>query len=197
MKPENDDKRLPYELLSKKYGIEDFWCGWDKRHNLTSNYRDPWLGSTHKFPSLGYGSRQLLSIIAQLAYSAKEDIILIDEPEISLHPQYQVELPALFGNAVREGKQVLLATHSSYFPLSIQSLFTNDGITLSGQTTRGKKEFKIKLSVSDVAIYHVTRNKEGYTEVKKLEIDENGLKEAIPSFAEVEIKLLSKFIKGT
>lgn len=195
MKPENDDKRLPYELLSTQFGIENVWSGWHKKNILTSNYKDPWLKSAHKFPSLGYGSKQLLSIIAQLAYSEKGDIILIDEPEISLHPEYQVKLTALFGNAVKEGKQILLATHSSYFPLSIHLLFSNEGIKLKGQTTRGEKEFKIKLNVEDVAIYHVTRDKEGYTKAEKLEIDENGLKEAIPSFAEVEINLLSRFMK--
>jgi predicted ATPase len=195
MKPENDDKRLPYELLSTEFGIENVWSGWHRKNILTSNYKDPWLKSAHKFPSLGYGSKQLLSIIAQLAYSEKGDIILIDEPEISLHPEYQVKLTALFGNAVKEGKQILLATHSSYFPLSIHLLFSNEGIKLKGQTTRGEREFKIKLNVEDVAIYHVIRDKEGYTKAEKLEIDENGLKEAIPSFAEVEINLLSKFMK--
>jgi len=193
MKPENDEKRLPYELISKEFGIEDIWSGWERENVLTSNYRDPWLKSTHKLSSLGYGSRQLLPIIAQIANSERGSIILIDEPEISLHPAYQIKLPILFGNAVQEGKQILVTTHSSYFPLSIHRLF--DGIELEGQTTRGRKKIKIKLNVKDVAIYHVERNKKGYTTASRLEIDENGLKEAIPSFADVEIKLLSRFIK--
>jgi len=38
------------------------------------------------------------------------------------------------------------------------------------------------------------RNKKGYTEVEKLEIDENGLKEGIPSFINVEREILERFI---
>lgn len=194
MKPENDAKRLPYELICREFGIEDVWSGWSEKDILTSNYRDPKLGSTHKFPCLGHGSRQLLPIIAQIAYSEKGSVILIDEPEISLHPDYQIKLHALFGNAIMEGKQILVTTHSSYFPYSLHLAF--EGFKLKGQTTRGEREFEIKLSVNKVKVYHVERNKEGYTTVSELELDENGLKEAIPSFSEVEIKLLSRFIEG-
>jgi len=68
------------------------------------------------------------------------------------------------------------------------------GFMLQGQTTRGRKRYKIRLSVDDVIVYHVMRNKKGYTEVEKLEIDENGLKEGIPSFINVEREILERFI---
>lgn len=194
MKPENDDKRWPYELICKEFGVERVWAGLESDSILTSNYRDPWLKSAHKLPSLGHGSRQLVPVIAQLAFSEKGSIILIDEPEISLHPAYQVKLPTLFGNGVMEGKQILITTHSSYFPLSLHRLF--DGtLKIAGQTTIGEKERLIKLNVEDVKVYHVSRSQKGYTNVHKLELDEDGLKEGIPSFIEVELELLSKFIK--
>lgn len=193
MKAENDEKRLPYELLSKEFGIENIWSGWERENILTSGYKDPWLKSGLKFPSLGHGSKQLLPVIAQLAYSKKGSIVLVDEPEISLHPAYQAKLPILFGNAVNEGKQILVTSHSSYFPLSIQQIF--EGIKLKGQTTRGGSEIKFKLDVKDVMIYQIVRGKNGSTEVKLLELDKNGLIEAIPSFADVERELLERFMK--
>jgi predicted ATP-dependent endonuclease of OLD family len=193
MKPENDEKRLPYEILCEKFGIKYVWAGWDHGNYLTSNYVDPYLGSAHKFPSLGYGSRQLLSIIAQLAYSDPGSIILIEEPEISLHPSYQRLLPVLFGRAVNEGKQILVTTHSSYFVLSLDIVL--EGYKIEGQTTRGYMSYEVKLSPSDIAVYHVTRDeKEGYTKVEKLELDERGLKEGISSFINVEREILEKFI---
>ena len=194
MRPENDEKRLPYELICKEFGIENIWSGWDRENILTSNYRDPYLGSPHKLPSLGHGSRQLLPIIVQIAYSDAGSIILIDEPEISLHPEYQTKLHMLFGRAVIEGKQVLVTTHSSYFPYSLHLPF--EGIKLRGQTTRGEREFEIRLNVNDVKVYHVERDERGYTAVSELELDESGLKEAIPSFSKVEVELLSKFMRG-
>jgi len=193
MKPENDEKRLPYEILCEKFGIKHAWAGWERGNVLTSNYVDPYLGSSHKFPSLGYGSRQLLPIIAQLAYSEPGSLILVEEPEISLHPSYQRLLPVLFGKAVNEGKQIIVTTHSSYFVLSLDLVL--EGYRLEGQTTRGLKSYDIKLSPSDIAVYHVTRDeKEGYTKVERLELDERGLKEGIPSFIEEERKILERFI---
>lgn len=192
MKPEFDAKRLPYELFCERFGIGHAWAGWDRINALTSNYEDPLLKSSHKFPSLGQGSKQLLPVITQLAYSDSGSIILVEEPEMSLHPAYQRLLPALFGRAVKEGKQILLTTHSSYFPLSLDLALK--GYSLSGQTTRGRKRYKIQLSTDDVLVYHVTRDRRGYTNLEKLEIEENGLKEGIPSFIDVEREILGRFM---
>jgi predicted ATPase len=193
MKTENNEKRLPYEILCEKFGIKNVWAGWDRGNHLTSNYADPYLGSVHKFPSLGYGSRQLLPIITQLSYSNPGDVILIEEPEISLHPSYQRLLPVLFGRAVNEGKQILVTTHSSYFVLSLDLVL--EGYKLEGQTSRGLKSYEVKLLPSDIAVYHVIRDeKEGYTKAERLELDERGLKEGIPSFINVEREILEKFI---
>jgi hypothetical protein len=193
MKSEHDEKRLPYEILCEKFGIKNVWAGWESHNYLTSNYIDPFLNSTHKLPSLGHGSRQLLTVIAQLAYSEPGSIILIEEPEISLHPEYQRLLPILFGRAVNEGKQILVTTHSSYFPLSLDIVL--EGYKLEGQTTRGWRSYNVKLSASDVIVYEVTRDeKDGCTKVEKLELDEVGLKEGIPSLIKVEKEILGKFI---
>jgi predicted ATP-dependent endonuclease of OLD family len=193
MKPEHDEMRLPYEILCEKFGIKNVWAGWESHNYLTSNYIDPLLNSTHKLPSLGHGSRQLLTVIAQLAYSEPGSIILIEEPEISLHPEYQRLLPILFGRAVNEGKQILVTTHSSYFPLSLDIVL--EGYKLEGQTTRGWRSYNVKLSTSDVIVYEVTRDeRDECTKVKKLELDEVGLKEGIPSFIKVEKEILGKFI---
>jgi len=192
MKPEYDNKRLPYEIFSEKFGIKHAWSGWEKTSVLTSNYIDPFLGSSHKFPSLGYGSRQLLPVIAQLGYCNQESIILVEEPEMSLHPAYQRLLPALFGRAVKESKQVIVTTHSSYFPLSLNIVL--GGFQLQGRTTRGRRRYRIKLSVDDVAVYHVYRNKKGYTSLERLTVDEDGLKEGIPSFVDVEKEILERYM---
>jgi len=194
MEPEYEDKRLPYELFCEKFGIKSVWAGWKEHDILTSGYKDPFLESSHRFPSLGYGSKQLLPVIAQLAYSDTDSIILVEEPEMSLHPGYQRLLAALFGRAVNEGKQILVTTHSSYFPLSLDLVLKEKGFPVAGQTTRGRKKYKIKLSVNDVAVYHVKRGRKGYTNIEKLEVDENGLKEGIPSFIKVEKEILERFI---
>jgi len=196
MKPEYEEKRLPYQILCEKFGIKNVWVGWDRHSYLTSRYVDPLLGSVHKLPSLGHGSRQLLPVIAQLAYSEPGSVILVEEPEISLHPSYQRLLPVLFGMAVNEGKQVLVTTHSSYFPLSLDLVLRGEGFLLEGRTAEGLRSYRVKLSTKDVIVYHVTRDEEGSTKVERLELDEEGLKEGIPSFVEVEKEILGRFISG-
>jgi wobble nucleotide-excising tRNase len=101
----------------------------------------------------------------------------------------------LFGRAVNEGKQVLVTTHSSYFPLSLDIVLKGEGFLLKGQTTRGERVYQVKLSAKDVIVYHVTRDeKEGVTKVERLELDEEGLKEGIPSFIEEERKILGRIL---
>jgi ABC-type cobalamin/Fe3+-siderophores transport system ATPase subunit len=195
MSPENGERWSPYEILCERFGIRRAWAGWERRNVLTSRYRDPYLNVSFKLPSLGYGSRQLLPIMVQLAYSEPGSVILVEEPEISLHPSHQRLLPVLFGRAVNEGKQVLVTTHSSYFPLSLDLVL--EGYRLEGQTTEGWRSYEVKLSASDVAVYHVTRDeREGCTKVERLELDEAGLKEGVPSFVEVERAILEKYISG-
>lgn len=57
----------------------------------------------------GFGSRQALVLLVQLLSSVSNDMILIEEPEISLHPAAQVYLPQLF-----EQKTIILTTHSEF-----------------------------------------------------------------------------------
>jgi ABC-type transport system involved in cytochrome c biogenesis ATPase subunit len=192
MKPENREKWLPYEILLERFGVKSAWSGWKERSVLYSNYVDPLLGSSHKIPSLGFGSKQLIPVVAQLAYSSPGSVILVEEPETSLHPAYQILLPILFANAVLEGKQVIVTTHSSYFPLSLYQVL--EGVQLGRQTKKKKKSFHIQLKVDDVAVYHVDRDRNGLTRARILELDKEGLKEGIPSFIEVERKILGRYI---
>ncbi len=55
----------------------------------------------------GHGSRQVLAMITQLFLSKPGSIIMIEEPELSLHPDVQLLLPEVFADAVREGRQIL------------------------------------------------------------------------------------------
>ncbi|MEW6027591.1 MAG: AAA family ATPase, partial [Planctomycetota bacterium] len=63
----------------------------------------------------GYGYYQILNLIYNIVNS-KANIIIIDEPEISLHPQAQMRLfEAIKTIAKSENKQFFIATHSPYF----------------------------------------------------------------------------------
>ncbi len=174
------------------FGMNNVWAGWEYPNMLTSGYRDPLIDTSFELPSLGSGPKQLLPIISQLAFAGRGSVVLIEEPEISLHPSYQRLLPALFGQAVLEGKQIIVTSHSSYFPLSLGSILR--GFDLKGLTTGGRKKYKIKLSPKDIAVYHVDRAEDGLSKADRLAVDDNGLKEGIPSFIDVEREILERFI---
>jgi len=80
-------------------------------------YRWPGPGgvdSDHSSEGLGDGLTSLLSIVDALYDSNPSTMIVIDEPELSLHPEYQRRLAALLVDLSRD-RQIVCATHSPYF----------------------------------------------------------------------------------
>ena len=161
-----------------KFGINELHAGWRGANELISEYLDPSFGVVLNLSSASQGSRQILSIIAQVFWSEPGDIIMIEEPEISLHPKSQVLLTELFAEAIAEGKQIIITTHSEFLPLALRRPIKN-GL----------------LALDDIALYHV-RKDEGGTAAEKLDLTEDGyVKGWIPSFAEIEEDLLGEWIE--
>ncbi len=60
-------------------------------------------------------TKQLTSLLLYLRYRAKEnDLLIIDEPEMNLHPKSQAKLLEIFCILVNLGVKVLITTHSPY-----------------------------------------------------------------------------------
>lgn len=68
----------------------------------------------HNSDGLGEGIVSLFFIINALYDSKPDDVIVIDEPELSLHPMYQRRLALLLAEYA-EDRQIVYATHSPYF----------------------------------------------------------------------------------
>jgi predicted ATPase len=73
-----------------------------------------------------YGSKQILSVITQLFWSDPDSIVMIEEPEISRHPNAQILLAELFAEAVHEGKQIIITAHSEFLPLTLAFQYKKD-----------------------------------------------------------------------
>lgn len=54
--------------------------------------------------------------------SGKNDLLIIDEPELDLHPSNQRKFARLIARIVNAGTRVLVSTHSDYFAREINSL---------------------------------------------------------------------------
>lgn len=79
----------------------------------------------HSSEGIGDGIWSVFTIIDTLYDSEDEAIIVIDEPELSLHPLYQKRIRELLLE-MSKTKQIIIATHSPYF-ISWKSL-QNGGI---------------------------------------------------------------------
>lgn len=71
-------------------------------------------GQYHSSEGMGEGLVSLLIIIDALYDSSSDDIIVIDEPELSLHPSLQRRLFTLLCKYAAD-RQIVIATHSPYF----------------------------------------------------------------------------------
>jgi energy-coupling factor transporter ATP-binding protein EcfA2 len=70
--------------------------------------------SFHSSDGLGDGIISLLFIVDALYDSQPGDVIVVDEPELSLHPQLQRKLSEVFAEYSAD-RQIIIATHSPYF----------------------------------------------------------------------------------
>ena len=63
----------------------------------------------------GFGSNALILLLHQLISAEKGATVLIEEPEIHLHPKAQAELAEVLADTAKaDGKQIIMTTHSEY-----------------------------------------------------------------------------------
>ena len=68
-------------------------------------------------------TKELVPLVLYLRYLAEpDDLIVIDEPEMNLHPAAQVEIIEFLAMLVNAGLNVLITTHSPYIIDHISNL---------------------------------------------------------------------------
>jgi hypothetical protein len=79
---------------------------------------------THVFAKdIGYGVSQVLPIVMATALSVNENLhMMIEQPELHLHPRLQGRLANLFVSAAKRGRPISVETHSEHLILRIQKL---------------------------------------------------------------------------
>jgi predicted ATP-dependent endonuclease of OLD family len=69
---------------------------------------------SHSSDGMGEGIISIFSIVDSLYDSKPGDVVVIDEPELSLHPSLQKRVSALLGRFSKD-RQIVVSTHSPYF----------------------------------------------------------------------------------
>ena len=136
---------------------------------------------------------ELTPLILFLKYYGYYKNIIMEEPEISLHPYLQQQLTRVFIKLVNSGKNVLITTHSDTIVQHI-----NNMIKLNANEKERQKELMEKykydkddiISEDKIRMYQFDAKEDG-TEVKPLESSKYGFE--TPTFHNYLIKISDEF----
>lgn len=119
--------------------------------------RDAATGDRINLADAGFGVSQVAPVVTQGFLSRQATALLIEQPEIHLHPRAQAALGSLLVELANSGRQLLVETHSEHLVLRIR---------------RHVAEGKIR--PPDVGLFYVERGTRGST-VRALELDAQGM----------------------
>ncbi|WP_205764055.1 AAA family ATPase [Anaerovibrio slackiae] len=118
---------------------------------------------------VGYGISQVFPILLSGLLLKQEECLVVEQPEIHLHPSMQMQLVDFFIATMRDRKQIILETHSDH---------------IINRIIRRVMEDESKALLENVSIYYVTRDSaSGKSTVEDIELDMvNGIKKAPRDF---------------
>ncbi|MEZ8844280.1 DUF3696 domain-containing protein [Vibrio splendidus] len=115
-------------------------------------------GSQVSLADVGFGYSQVIPVILMGLINNSSNLMLIEQPEIHLHPSSSANLADLFINFAKKNKRFIIETHSQEFINRLRLRVIED------------PQLKDKIN-----IVFVEGNSELGTTAKQFEIDENGM----------------------
>ena len=112
---------------------------------------------------IGVGISQVLPVVVA-AIGVDASLVVIEQPELHIHPAIQTQLGDLFITQSRS-KKFLLETHSEHLLLRI--------LRRIRETAEGQVSEEAKLLPNEVAVYYV-ESENGITQANRIGLDENG-----------------------
>ena len=121
--------------------------------------RDKTTGVEANLTDIGFGASQVLPIVVQSLNARSGSTILIEQPEIHLHPKAQSVLGDLFIEAAQKRDRTLIVeTHSEH---------------ILARVRRRIAEREMGITKDDVAIYYFEPTPEG-TRIQEVTLNDNG-----------------------
>jgi predicted ATPase len=116
---------------------------------------------------LGFGVSQVLPVITLCHYVPENSIILLEQPEIHLHPAVQANLADVLIDVIKtRGLQIIIESHSEHFLNRLQRRIAEESI-----------------GSDQVALYFCESDEQGVSHLKTLELDNFGnIKNWPPNF---------------
>lgn len=95
---------------------------------------------------VGFGISQILPILVQIAVMPDDSTLLIEQPELHLHPSVQTTLAEIMASASQSGRRFIVETHSEHFVRGLQLAISNE---------RAKRRGAVRLDAKDVTFMYV------------------------------------------
>jgi predicted ATPase len=151
------------------FGLGSLTSGWVREELLHAGYLDSTFETPLGFESVGCGAQQILPVITQIFSAPKNSVILIEEPEASLHTDAQADLAKMLAEAVSDGHQILLTTHSEAL--------------IAALCEAGKANL---LCHEDLAIYRLNKSASG-ARPESVQIEHDwSIKDSVPRVAQMD-----------
>lgn len=118
---------------------------------------------------VGFGTSQVLPILTQCLAASSNQLVIIEQPELHLHPSAQAELADLFIEVAMSGKaQVLIETHSENILLRLRRRLAQTSAEIA-------EAAEFPLESKNFAAYFVDRNlQRSSSESKEMRFDKWG-----------------------
>lgn len=169
---------LENKLLKGKISIS-------KDGNLEFNV-DQHKGQALAFHQSSSIVKVLAALILHLKHLAKKnELIIIDEPEINLHPDNQILFARIIAQMIRQGLRVMISTHSDYILREINNLL-RIGASKAARNKAAELGYQENewLNAAETAVYlfNPKHPKSPRVQVEKITYQEQGF--GIPSIDE-------------
>jgi len=171
----NNDGRSPSRILNYfhnivggKYHFKDGMVSFIPSGTEVKLDVERWSSSVRSLMLLNY---YLLHI------ARKNDLLIIDEPELNLHPKNQRRIARLLSQLVNAGIKVLITTHSDYIVRELNTLIMLNKDLPHIKAIKEEKCYQDNeiLDAKKVRVYVTEANEDGTYHLTPASIDENGI----------------------
>ena len=123
--------------------------------------------------------KTLSSLVFYLKYIASHnELIIIDEPELNLHPNNQVYLTRIFAKLINNGFRILISTHSDYVIREINNLIMassiKDGVIDKAKELGYDETMKLPHSKVGAYLFNFKNKSARKVNVESIEVTETG-----------------------
>ena len=167
-------QRILRDLDSRRVTIDRYVAGWLKHLGLVHDFRIEAVTEgrriyevkARKTPNspevllgdVGFGVSQILPVLTLCFYAPEGSILILEQPDIHLHPSVQAGLADVFIDAWKKRKmQILFESHSEHLLRRLQRRIAEE-----------------EIPEDDIGLYFCSTDDSGASNIEHLEVDEFG-----------------------